>query len=250
MRTFKAKDRFGNETEFELVASTQSVETKGEMEYRKAYNIALAEGLMPRDKMRSVMKEHGIWTDDDDTELTKLMKLIGNQEVKLSRFRTEGNQDKCAIVAKNLLSNRRKMMELINIQSSAYSNSCEGMAEAIRIEALMAFCVKVKATDQPYWESYSDYVSERDENTDADVVSKVIDVQVSLRAESYKETLNSFPEHEWLSEARDALIKQSAASAAKILAERKKKASGKPVSRRPKRRKKTNKKPATKRLEA
>ena len=197
-RTFKAIDRHGAEMEFELIPATDLLERESEMEYRKAYSAAIKEGVLPREKMRDIFKEHGIWTQEDDDQFMSLVKEISALNIKLDNAAKQGMDDECIKLAGEMGKLRIQMLQLFTIQQSAYMQSCEGYAEIVRLEALMASCVVIKVNKQRYWKNYRDYVIERDNNARSTVPTQAMLINNVDLERRRDDAIAEYPEQKWL----------------------------------------------------
>jgi len=242
-RTFKAADRNGNVTDFELIPPGLAEENEGESQYRIAFSKALVEGIFPREKIREVMREHGMWTEEDDAELKRAVGKIAVLQIELQQSEQEGNDEACMSAAKGIAEARRRMWELFLVQQTVYMNSAEGVAEMIKTEAIMAACTILKSTGERYWKDYAEYVRERDLNKKSSVYASVIDVQASLLDDAREGLTSEYPEHKYLKSVEDRVLdREIEEQVTKEIASRAKKATqaSKPA------RKKTSKKVAKK----
>ena len=205
-RTFKAIDRHGAEMEFELIQANDLLERESEMEYRKAYSAAIKEGILPREKMREIFKENGIWTQEDEDEFVQLVRNISALNIKLDNAVKQGQDDECIKLAGEMSKLRIKMLQLFTIQQSAYMQSCEGYAEIVRLEALMASCVVIKANKQRYWKNYKDYVIERDSNMRSTVPTQALLTNNSFLEARRDEAIAEYPEQKWLKALQQDII--------------------------------------------
>jgi hypothetical protein len=87
---FKAIDRFGNETEFEVIETNAAIEREADMQYRIAFNEALKHGLMPREKMRVLMSDQEMWTEKDETELKDVLARLAIGQADLHTLENTG----------------------------------------------------------------------------------------------------------------------------------------------------------------
>lgn len=195
---FKAKDRYGAETEFEMEDLDEVRERDADILYRKAYGLALKEGLIPRESMRKLLRDHGIWDEEHEKEFRERIAKVGSLEVQLEITNNKGNSEECIKIAGDLAKARRIMWNLMLIQSSAFSNSCEAYAETIRMEAQLASSIVIKATKQRYWKSYSDYVTERDTNEISEVPLKAMEIVSEKMAVAQLAITENNPEQKWI----------------------------------------------------
>jgi len=205
-RNFTAIDRHGNPVEFELKPPGLSEENEGERQYRIAYSKALVEGVFPREKLREIMREHGMWTEDDDKELRKAVGKIALFQIDLKNSEAEGDQEACIDSAKGISDARRRMWELFLVQQSVYMNSAEGVAEMVKTESIMAACTILKSTDKRYWSDYAEYVRERDLNTKSTVYCKVVELQSKILDGAREGLLADYPEHQYLKSVEDRML--------------------------------------------
>jgi len=237
-RVFKAMDRSGALVEFELKVPGLAEDNEGDRHYRVAYSKALKEGVFPREKLREIMREHEMWTLDDDNAMKKAVGQIAVSQMELKNAETEGNDEKCAKVAKQMAEARRRMWELFLVQQSVYMNSAEGVAELIKVDAIMAASVMVKGTNSRYWKDYSEYVKERDLNVKSTVYSEAAKVQMALLDEVRKGIFAEYAEAKYLRSAQDRIIdREIEEQVAKTLSEKVEKALSKANPPKQKRRK-------------
>jgi hypothetical protein len=205
-RIFKATDRNGALTEFELKVPGLAEDNEGDRHYRIAYSKALKEGVFPREKLREIMREHEMWTPEDDSAMKKAVGQIAVAQMALHNAETEGNDKECRRIAKDMSDARRRMWELFLVQQSVYMNSAEGVAELIKVDAIMAASVMVKGTNSRYWKDYSEYVKERDLNSKSTVYSEAAKVQMALLDEVRKGIFAEYAEAKYLRSAQDRII--------------------------------------------
>src|SRR5688572_33159529 len=125
-RTFKAIDRHGAEMEFELIEPTDLLERDSEMEYRKAYSAAIKEGILPREKMRELFKEYGIWTKEDEDQFSLLVRDLSQINLKLEDANKRGEDNECIKLAGEMGTKRVRLLQLFTVQQASYMQSCEG----------------------------------------------------------------------------------------------------------------------------
>jgi len=220
MKVFKAKDRFGSETEFILKEAGVKEVTEADMIYRIAYSNSLKNGILPREKMKDLMREHGIWDEEDDKALQELIKDIAKLELQLKESESRSDNAKCIELAELLDQARNKMWRLFLIQQNSYTNSCEGYADTVKQEALMASCVLIKANNARYWKNYKEYVLEKDENETSEVPMRAMETLAALLNTNKDTLLETFPEHRWLKEAKKQFFDKEIAKAEAELKER------------------------------
>lgn len=220
MKTFKAKDRFGAETEFVLKEAGMKELTEADIIYRVAYSQSLKDGILPREKMKDLMRQYEIWSEEDDKALQTTIKEIAKLELSLKESESRGDKDKCIELSEAINLARVKMWKLFLIQQNTYTHSCEGYADTVKQEALMASCVIVKANNVRYWKNYKEYVVERDENTSSAVAIKAMGMLTDVLNSNKDNMLESLPESKWLKEAKKKMLEEEIAKAQAELQER------------------------------
>jgi hypothetical protein len=205
-RNFRATDRNGVACEFTLVTPTVATDHEGERQYRIAYSKALTEGVFPKEKLREVMRKHGMWTEEDDKALKKAVGYIALLQIELKNAEAAGDDKACVDIATKIAEHRRRMWELFLIQQTVYMNSAEGVAEMVKTEAMMAACTVVASTGKRYWTDYSEYVRERDLNTKSTVYVTVVNIQATLLDEARRGLLSEYPEASYLKTPQEAAL--------------------------------------------
>ena len=197
-RTFKAKDRFGADMEFELITPNLAIEMEGERQYKIAYSKALAEGIFPREKLRQVMSNHGMWTEEDNKNYNTILAKLTILQIQLDQAETSGNDARCKEIAGEMATERENMWKLFLIQQSVFTNSAEGLAELIKTEAIMAACTVIKANKKRYWKNYTEFVQERDDNQKSTVYTNLVNLQNNI-LDNLRQTIESqYPEAKYL----------------------------------------------------
>lgn len=205
-RVFQAVDRYGAQIELEIRTPTLAIENEGERQYRVAYTKAISDGVYPRNKLREIMRQHGMWTDEDDRGMREEVANIAILEIELKQCQLRGEKDKCIETAKKIRKHRFRMWELFMIQQSVYMNSVEGIAELIKSEAVMAACTVLKATGQRYWPNYTEFVKERDESTLSTVYARAIELQNDILLEVRDSIEDQYAENKYLKDAKQAMM--------------------------------------------
>lgn len=221
-RSFKAIDRHGAEIEFQLVEPNLAIENEAERQYRISYSRALAEGVFPKEKLREIMKQYGMWTDGDDREMKIVTSKMAIVQMELESAQRAKRMDGCKKLAKELVELRQRMYQLFMIQQSVFMNSAEGIAEVSKAECIMAACTVIKATNQRYWKDYKEYAKERDEDIRSTVYTSVVEVQTQLLDKTRESIESEYPEHQYLKDIKDMMIDREIEQEIKLELERRK----------------------------
>jgi len=205
-RDFNAKDRFGADMQFELIPPRLAEDAEGERYYKVAYSKALAEGIFPREKLRHIMKDHGMWTDVDEKKYKTIVAKIALLHAELLKEEQSGGTEKCEDLAKEMDGERNKMWELFLIQQSVFMNSAEAMAELVKTEAVMAACTRLRATGERYWKTYEEFVREKEQNDKSTVYMEVVNVQTALIQAIREDVEGKYPESKYLKDVRESVM--------------------------------------------
>jgi hypothetical protein len=239
-RTFEAIDRNGNSVEFELKVPGLSEENEGERQYRIAYSKALVEGIFPKQKIKEVMREHNMWTDEDEKELSKTVGMIAVHQIALSEAEKKGDEKACIEEAGIIHKHRKRLWELFLVQQSVYMNSAEGIAELIKMESTMAACTLVKATGERYWKNYKEYIEERDFNQRATVYQEVVELQTSLLEKARDEINSEYIESKYIKDFNERMIdREVEQEVVKLLKKRSEEEAKEPAPKKPRRKRTT-----------
>lgn len=198
MKEFKAKDKFGNEVDFELVENTKKDANDAETQYRLAYSEALKSGFLTRESMLRFMKATGSWSEEFEKEFKDITQKTASAEIKLATAIQEGNDSAATEAATDLTKFRTELWEFIKIKTTPLINSCEGVAEIIKNEALLCFAIRLKGSKNRYWPSYKDYVTERDLNQKSTVAEVMYEVFSEMSEKERMKYFNELPEAQWL----------------------------------------------------
>jgi len=214
-KTFKAIDRYGAETEFELIEPSLAVEREAEMQFRIAFSHALRAGMLPREAMREVMRQNNVWAEEDDVRMRQAMIELASCQAALEEAERSSDTEACLKAAAELTKKRNRMWELFIVQQSSFTNSAEGYAEVVKSESIMAATTVVKATGQRYWKDYKEYVEEREaENDRSTVVVNLMEKHNQLVTDARDNILEDFPERRWLKDAKDRILESAATEVA------------------------------------
>lgn len=205
-RTFKAKDRYNADMEFELRPVNLAADNEGERHYKIAYSQALKDGIFPKESLRKAMSEYGMWSNDDEREYKTLLGKIAIAQIELDKTERAGEKDRCEELAKELADLRHKQWTLFLIQQSVFTHSAEGVAEAVKMEATIAACLYIKATGQRYWKNYAEFVTERDENANSTVYINLVELQTKLMEALRQDIEGNYPESKYIKDPRQSAL--------------------------------------------
>jgi hypothetical protein len=158
--TFKC-DINGVQKEFEIIASSLSVQRESMKIYNQAFSDAVKSGSIVRAKLDDLLRDQGLWNESKDIEFVTLQKQILEKERLLAKGGISLKQARSiAIEMKNY---RLKLRDLISVKTELDTHTAEGQADNARFNYLVSQCVVYKDTKKAYFNSYEDYLNR---NTD------------------------------------------------------------------------------------
>lgn len=130
---------------------------EGDLIYNKAYSKAIDDGLLPLNELETLMRERGLFTQEDEEKIASLESKIQGQQVLLAKtVKVQARQDRIKKYLNELKT------ELLEIQTKKYSTmmlSAETRAEEERNLFFCWGCTYIEA--KLYWTQYSDLLKER-----------------------------------------------------------------------------------------
>ena len=135
------------------------LKSQADLMYDKAYKRAVDSGILPIEKMEALIKERGLFTEEDEDKLDELRVQKSSQEVILSKTtKIKANQDRLVGIIKGL---DEKINELEYKRTSKLVMSAESKAEE---ERALYFCWKcvTDADGDRCWDTFEDLLNERD----------------------------------------------------------------------------------------
>lgn len=138
---------------------TNEIKQKVNIAYKKEYVRAISCGMLSRKDLKQIIKERGLFTDEDENKINKLQDQLDAQGVLLSKTtRIKANQDRILKVINRL---KTEIMEVESKRYSALALSAENKAEEDRTFRVCSKCV-YKEDGSLYWFSYENALNETD----------------------------------------------------------------------------------------
>jgi hypothetical protein len=127
--------------------------------YEDAYNRAIKDGLLPLKELELLIKKRGLFTDEDQKQISSLESKIEAQELLLAKtLKVKANQDRI----KNYL--QELNAELDKIRYKKYTTLMLSVETKAEEERNLFFCWGCTYKDETnlYWDTYGDLLKERD----------------------------------------------------------------------------------------
>lgn len=137
-------------------------------EAEKAYSTKIASlvrqsgknKLLLRVELDTYLKSIGVWTKEDETNVTNLQKEIENRIKKLSRggmkLKSEARE-----LAISIMDLRKEIVKIMQKRQIFDDSTIESMAEAEKTDYLIYSCVLFPDTHNRYWESFEDMKNDK-----------------------------------------------------------------------------------------
>ncbi len=142
----------------ELRHSDNMVRLRANIIYDEAYNKALSEGLYTTKDLEKIIRERGIFTEEDEKKIEKLESQLEGQEILLAKtIVVKAKQDRLKEIISRL---RSEIHALLSKKTSTLMMSVEAKAEEERSFFLCWASVYDHDTGKLYWSTYNDLLKE------------------------------------------------------------------------------------------
>jgi len=133
---------------------------KSDLIYDRAYESALSQGILPIKELEVLIKERGIFTEEDESLLDRLKNQLEAQEVLLSKTtKVKARQDR---IKETISTIRKEMREVEYKKISKLAMSAESKAEEERVLYLCWYGAYKEKNEERYWNKFEDLLNERD----------------------------------------------------------------------------------------
>jgi len=94
--------------------------------FKKVYDEALLSGIYTKDEMLEIMKEQGVWSDEEEEEIEQTRKSM--EDVKVQIYKSFFNAPKREKTRDKLKDLQKKQLKLLSKKHANDQNNCEGIA--------------------------------------------------------------------------------------------------------------------------
>lgn len=137
---------------------TNEIKQRADFIYTKAFDNAVADGILPTKKLEELIEQRNIITEADLLRLSKLRSQLEGQEVLLSKTtRVKANQDRIKQIINRL---KHDIIEIEFKKRSKLFMSAENKAEEDKAFYLCSRCVFYE-NDSLFWPSYDAALKEK-----------------------------------------------------------------------------------------
>ena len=136
--------------------------------YKKNYKEAIEEGLLPLKDIEKLIKDRGVFTEEDEAQVEKLKGQLEAQNILLSKtLKVKANQDRIRDTIKDLKS---KLNIILHKKHSKLDMSAENKALSDKTGYLCWAC-SFNIDDKRIWETFDDFIYSKESNKQAIVIS-------------------------------------------------------------------------------
>ena len=160
-KTIESTDNDGNTVKVLIKNPTAKQYRDSQVEYNKAFRVALDSGALLRQKINDHMVDQGIWGEDKEKRYQKFLTDISEKEDLLKGGGVKLSDAKAA--ALKLRELREGFKDLIAERNALDTNSAEGQADNARFAELVRVCMINPDTGQPYFPDQQAYDSQTDQ---------------------------------------------------------------------------------------
>jgi len=188
---YKCNDQDGNLIDVVIKKPNHETRRNARIRYSAALSAALQQGAMMKAEADKLIKDRGIWTDDNDTELQNMRRDLRKLEVDLEKHKPDENGRDLAV---KISQKRGEIEEYITARSDLLNRTAERLAEDVEMEFLLQNCVHKKDGSQlfPDNDTIDKYYGT---NTITDCISLLWAIMLNLDTNENEE---KDPEQAWL----------------------------------------------------
>lgn len=157
---------------------TNDIQLKADHIYDMAYKKAVDQGLMPLADIEKLIRDKGIYTEEDENKISKLESQLFAQKTLLAKTtKVKANMDRINKVIKGL---EDQVLDIKYKRLSKITMSAETKAEEDKHTYLCWACSFDFYSDHLYWPTYNDLMLEKDLNFRNTVLSNFLKFYIGL----------------------------------------------------------------------
>jgi hypothetical protein len=183
------------EVELKVVKPTSAQRAESEKIKSKKFRAAIENGDYLKGELKNILRKRGQWSDESETELKELEKKVDDGCRRLNEGGFE--LDEAKKLAYDISSWRIQMVNLLSVYADATDLTAEGQADNAAFDYLVSVCAVYNDSGKPFFESYDDYLSRKEEDYSFSIASKVNEV---LNGGFDESVFASLPEYQFLKE--------------------------------------------------
>lgn len=138
--------------------------------YRKIHSDAIRQGVMTEVEARKLFRKNGVWTEEDENQVTSVLMDLANLETIVEQYNAEKLSKKERKELEELLekmsAKRLESMRLFMNKTEAFSHTAESLANDQRMHLFVELCCQDEKGNK-FFKTHQDYLDFLVQNKDA-----------------------------------------------------------------------------------
>lgn len=200
VRVFKTKNEDGEELIYEFRRPSQAVMAKAELIRKAKFSEALRAGVVINAEVFKILRERGLWGDDEEAESKRLREEISNLEEKLKSEQLS-NDDGINIVA-GIRTNRLLLEAHQSIATQIADATCESIASETVNMFYASSCIYNKNEGQKVYKDLEDFRGRLNDPSTIDCYREatIASLEVLIGQDLPSDLSTQYTENKWLAE--------------------------------------------------
>jgi len=192
-----------NGKKYKVIRPTAKIREESEEVELKAFADGMRKGFLCRDEMEKLLRERGIWGEEEEKQLEEVRSKI--REL-LKELRLESGKKKSQKIYEKIKTLRQKEQELFSKYDSYFSMTCDSRATNQRLMYLIASCV-LDAEGNRVWKDFDSFKAEEDTGLLSEAINQAMSFFLDLDID-----LSTYPEDRIMREKENSTNKETASS--------------------------------------
>ena len=200
VRVFKTIDKDENEVIYQFKRPTQAVISKAELLSRVKFSEAFRAGIVLGDEAKKILRERGLWGDEQEKVVADLREEIRVLEEKIQDAGIT-NKEGLDLVGE-LRDKRNEINEHTRLLETVTGGTCESVAQEERNMFFAAECTFNQTTGEKVYKSLEDFKSRLDELATVESYREatIASLEMIIGQELPSDLTTQYAENEWLAE--------------------------------------------------
>jgi hypothetical protein len=200
VRVFKTKDEDGNELLYEFRRPTQAVMSKAELVRRAKFSEAFRAGVVVNAEVFKILRERGLWGDDEEAKSAELREKIAKAEEGLKDEGVTNDGGMKLVTEIKFL--RLELDAHQSIATQISDATCESVANEAVNMFYAASCVFDKNTGAKVYKDLEDFRSRLNEVSTIDSYREatIASLEVLIGQDLPSDLSTQYTENKWLAE--------------------------------------------------
>lgn len=136
-------------------------------EYSRYFNKAVTQGIVPETRMLQLLKEQGVWTDEDEKEIEELQKELIELELEIKKIHTDTrNYNELVEIRGDIKNIREKLLSKRTAKQQYLTHTAENKSDDHRTRVLTSFVTEYASgpkKGKSFFKDFDDMTSFRDQ---------------------------------------------------------------------------------------